>query len=187
MHVRRLRTGTLARCALRFASAIAPRKRARCGQGDIPAFFRPPPGRAGDFLLHGQEKSHQRKGHRLTRIPRATHEAICPTSLRARPGWPAIEANPASSPDAAAHSRSREQGVHVRAQGSASSRRREIGEHQGQSSRHDVGETVMPGAAVLATFAVTKVTRAPRGAWNQDTEVITTSPLNVAIVQRGAA
>ncbi|MDE2497654.1 MAG: hypothetical protein KGK35_07480, partial [Xanthomonadaceae bacterium] len=29
----------------------------------------------------------------------------------------------------------------------------------GQLSRHDVGETVMPGAVVLATFAVTKVAR----------------------------
>src|SRR5579875_1525338 len=39
-------------------------------------------------------------------------------------------------------------------------RRCAIGEHQGQSSRHDVGETVMPGAMVLATFAETKVARA---------------------------
>jgi hypothetical protein len=46
--------------------------------------------------------------------------------------------------DAAAHSRSSEQGAHVRAQGCESSRRRAIGEHQGQSSRHDAGETVMP-------------------------------------------
>lgn len=86
--------------------------------------------------------------------------------------------------DAAAHSRSCEQGTHARAQGCAtksagiadlnaeggpecprgashrdvasSSRRRMIGKHQGQSSRYDVGETVMPGTVVLTIFAATK-------------------------------
>ncbi len=74
--------------------------------------------------------------------------------------------------DAAARSRSREQGADVRAQGRASSRRRAIGEHQGQSSRHDVGETVMLGAMVLATFAETKVARAAGAARNQDMDVV---------------
>ncbi|HEX5352588.1 MAG TPA: hypothetical protein VFW60_00755 [Rhodanobacteraceae bacterium] len=54
--------------------------------------------------------------------------------------------------DAAARSRSRGKGAHVRAHGCASSRRRAIGEHQGQSSRHDVGETGMPGAMVFGYF-----------------------------------
>jgi hypothetical protein len=54
--------------------------------------------------------------------------------------------------DAAARSRSREQGAHVRAQGRASSRRRAIGEHCGQFERHDVGETVMFGAMVFRPF-----------------------------------
>ncbi|MBU6417834.1 MAG: hypothetical protein KJS83_11770 [Xanthomonadaceae bacterium] len=70
-----------------------------------------------------------------------------------------IEAQTALLHDAAAHSQSRDQGAHVRGQGWPSSRRRAIGEHQGKSSRHDVGEIVMPGAVVLATFAVTKVAR----------------------------
>ncbi len=60
------------------------------------------------------------------------------------------EAKIAPLHDAAARSRSREQGAHVRAQGCASSRRRAIGEYQGQSSRHDVGEAVIPGAVAWA-------------------------------------
>ena len=80
--------------------------------------------------------------------------------LRTRPWMAVIEVQTAPLHDAAVHSRSREQGAHVRAQGCASSRRRAIGEHQGKSSRHDVGEIVMPGAVVLVTFAETKVTRA---------------------------
>ena len=41
-------------------SRAAPRQR---GNHGIHVFFRAPPGGAGDFLLRGQEKSHQREGH----------------------------------------------------------------------------------------------------------------------------
>lgn len=70
-----------------------------------------------------------------------------------------IEAQTAPLHDAAARSRSREQGAHVRGQGWPSSRRRAIGEHQGRFRQHDVAGTVMLGAMVLATFAETKVAR----------------------------
>ncbi|MGH8184743.1 MAG: hypothetical protein ACREPH_13885 [Rhodanobacteraceae bacterium] len=74
-------------------------------------------------------------------------------------GWPVNEANSAALHDAAAHSRMAEQAPHVRAQGSASSARPPFGEHCGQFRQHDVAETGMPGATVLATFAKTKVAR----------------------------
>src|SRR6185437_13860280 len=50
----------------------------------------------------------------------------------------------APSHDAEARSRTAEQAPHVRAQGCASSARPPFGEHRGKSSRHDVGEIVMP-------------------------------------------
>ena len=62
-----------------------------------------------------------------------------------------------------AHNRSRGKGAHVRGHGWPSSRRRATGEHRGEFRRHDVGETVMPGAMVLATFAETKVARSRSG------------------------
>ncbi len=64
--------------------------------------------------------------------------------------------------DAAAHSRTAGQAPHVRGQGWPSSARLPFGEHQGQWSRHDVGETVMPGAMVFGDFLPKqKVTRSP--------------------------
>ena len=65
------------------------------------------------------------------------------------------EAPTASLHTAAARSRSRGQGAHVRGHGWPSSRRRVIGEHQGQSNRPDVGATGMPGAMAFR----------PRSAW----------------------
>ena len=63
MHARRTRTGTLARCAQHVVGRFASTDRTLHGRNDIPVFFHTPPGRAGDFLLRGQEKSHQREGH----------------------------------------------------------------------------------------------------------------------------
>jgi hypothetical protein len=82
------------------------------------------------------------------------------------------EVNHAPLHDAAARNRTAEQAPHVRAQGCASSARLPFGEHQGQLSRHDVGETVMPGAMVLVTFAETKSPARKDCVRNQDTDVL---------------
>jgi branched-chain amino acid aminotransferase len=63
--------------------------------------------------------------------------------------------------DATARSGSREPGARVRLRGRRSSRWRAIGQHCGKLRRQGVGETVVAGAMVLATFAETKAARAP--------------------------
>ena len=78
---------------------------------------------------------------------------------RSRP-WKAVtDAVSASLHDAAARSRKAEQAPHVRGHGWPSSARLPVGEHQGEFQRHDVAETIMWGAVVLATCAVTKIAR----------------------------
>jgi len=84
------------------------------------------------ILRTGPSSARRVRGAPTCALPaRSDVEASCLTLLRARSWMADNEAANAPLHDAAARSRSREQGAHVRAHGCAGSRRRAIGEHQG--------------------------------------------------------
>jgi hypothetical protein len=87
-------------------------------------------------------------------------------------GWPVSKRQPAPLAVPQPRGRSREQGAHVRAQGCASSRRRAIGERQGQSRHQDGVEITATGALVFGCFLPKqKVARSPLGRANPNRSV----------------